>query len=55
MKIITQEKKFKEELGIYYIEDLKNGEDSKDDDYSLSESDINKTQTRVITYTEIEI
>lgn len=49
---IIEKKKFKEELGIYYIEDLKNEEDSTDDDL-ISESDINKTEKRVITYTEI--
>lgn len=51
---IIKGKKFKEELGIYYIEDL---EDSSTGGMSslsdLKESDINKTEKRVITYTEI--
>lgn len=52
---IIKENKFKEELGIYYIEDLAQEDNSSDDSsYSDSEvSDINKTQKRVITYTKV--
>ena len=52
---IIKENKFKEELGIYYIEDLVQENNSSDDSsYSNSEvSDINKTPKRVITYTKV--
>lgn len=48
--------KFKEELGIYYIEDLKkeNSDDSSFDEYTQEQiSNANKTEKRVITYTKI--
>lgn len=54
--------KFKEELGIYYIEDLEDekqnnynsGEEISDSDITDAEvSDVNKTEKRVITYTVI--
>ena len=57
-----KEMKFKEELGIYYIEDLEdekqdnssNGEEISDSDITDAEvSDVNKTEKRVITYTVI--
>ena len=54
--------KFKEELGIYYIEDLEDekqnnsnsgGEISDSDITDAEVSDVNKTEKRVITYTVI--
>lgn len=52
-----KEMKFKEELGIYYIEDrIYSDNEDKDDDlqYTTGEvSDINKTEKRVITYTRV--
>lgn len=53
---IIENKKFKEELGVYYIEDIINNENDKatNDDYTNSTvSDINKTKKRVITYTQV--
>lgn len=54
---IIKEVRFKEELGIYYIEDLKNersNDDSSFGDYTQEQiSNANKTEKRVITYTKI--
>lgn len=51
-----KEMKFKEELGIYYIEDEKKENDSSinnpDDSSDTLVSDVNKTEKRVITYIE---
>jgi hypothetical protein len=45
---------FKEELGIYYIEDVTDNSSTstKESSSDLSSSDANKTEKRVITYTE---
>lgn len=44
---IIKKTKFKEELGVYYIEDVNNGEPNSNDDEI---SEVNKTEKRVITY-----
>ncbi len=44
---IIKKTKFKEELGVYYIEDVNNGENNSNDDEI---SEVNKTEKRVITY-----
>ncbi len=44
---IIKKTKFKEELGVYYIEDVNNGETNSNDDEI---SEVNKTEKRVITY-----
>lgn len=44
---IIKKTKFKEELGVYYIEDVNNGESNSNDDEI---SEVNKTEKRVITY-----
>ena len=46
-------KKFKEELGIYYIEDKIEDINNFEEQESETISNINKTEKRVITYTEI--
>ncbi len=52
-----KEMKFKEELGIYYIEDrIYSDNEDKDDNLQYTDgqvSDINKTEKRVITYTRV--
>lgn len=48
-----KKKKFKEELGIYYIEDKIEDINNPEEQKSEGVSDINKTEKRVITYTEI--
>ena len=44
---IIKKTKFKEELGVYYIEDVNNGEPNSNDDEI---SEVNKPEKRVITY-----
>ena len=53
---IIKEASFKEELGIYYIEDLlKEGSNYEtSEEYDTQVSNANKTEKRVITYTKVD-